>query len=913
MKKNVWIVLIFLAVCVSGQSYICSRTATVDTYCNDDGTRTAILYPSQVNVLTENGYEPFEDVATLEYRDGYFEFSYFNQVAKIELFAVVNSIEIDPKEINLMVDPIIRKHRGMFEYGVSLDGADKIEAFGFRIAGDEIKDVKYDFSDANTEKTAVERKDAKTAIVRILDSSTKLVIDPTIYVNSTMADAEVRAGAPDSNFGTSTLLGVMLNGGTINHTFMKFNLTDLPPDSMIDISSAYLYYCITNSGNTLGHSDIYNTTTDWAETTITYNNAPAPDTLQTTITNTGCMSSADVLPAVQAASKQSNRLVSLRFSYSGTGGSNAWYLIASKEYATAEYHPYLNITYTFTITPEPETGLVGYWKFNEGAGSATFDYSGYGNYGLISGANWTNSKYRMNYSLTYDGVNNNVNTGNASILNPAQNMTAMAWVYINTTFPSARWYYIMTKGVTQLEFGYSGWGDTWVFKPYNSSNSALTCSYKHSPQLYTWYHIAGTVNSTHTALYLNGVQVALCPVVNTGLKTSTASLTIGGDGAGKGIKSQIDEVKIYNRTLSDSEILAEYLKNGCFYDMNIAAFNESNLNQQIYFNLVLSNSSTSETFSNVWNWTANEYCNGSTPSGSVTVSVSNNSFYSPRYRYVNTADYPNVTMYLLPLDSPTTILTTFTVLYGASPIQNALIKIQRFINNNWVTIAEGMTDVSGSSGFILDYSQQYYIITNASGYIPRYDYLMPTRTQYYFLLQYGAGGSEFWQYYGKVAYDCEVDNSSFPTVTITCWVNDASNLMKYARLEVKKVGILGATQICNITNDTIPDVTLFCTVENANNTHIVYSLIAHFQDEHLLIQRIVDFLQPPALKLIGAFPALLLTLTLALAFIWSPVFVPIGAGIGITASALLGLISVPIDVLFALAIMLAVYLYLLKT
>ena len=35
-----------------------------------------------------------------------------------------------------------------------------------------------------------------------------------------------------------------------------------------------------------------------------------------------------------------------------------------------------------------ETGLVGYWKMNEGTGSSAIDHSGNGNDGTINGASW---------------------------------------------------------------------------------------------------------------------------------------------------------------------------------------------------------------------------------------------------------------------------------------------------------------------------------------------------------------------------------------------------------------------------------------------------------------------------------------------------------------------------------------------
>src|SRR3989344_5943621 len=52
----------------------------------------------------------------------------------------------------------------------------------------------------------------------------------------------------------------------------------------------------------------------------------------------------------------------------------------------------------------PTSGLIGYWKFDEGSGTMAQDYSGNNNIGtLTNGATWTTGKIGAN-ALNFDGT-----------------------------------------------------------------------------------------------------------------------------------------------------------------------------------------------------------------------------------------------------------------------------------------------------------------------------------------------------------------------------------------------------------------------------------------------------------------------------------------------------------------------------
>ena len=73
----------------------------------------------------------------------------------------------------------------------------------------------------------------------------------------------------------------------------------------------------------------------------------------------------------------------------------------------------------------------------------------------------------------------------------------------------------------------------------------------------TWTHLTLTYNGSVLTLYQNGVAVATTNVSGT-LSSGTETLQIGGSKYGEYFKGLIDEVRIYSRALSNSEIQTLY-------------------------------------------------------------------------------------------------------------------------------------------------------------------------------------------------------------------------------------------------------------------------------------------------------------------------------------------------------------------
>ena len=75
--------------------------------------------------------------------------------------------------------------------------------------------------------------------------------------------------------------------------------------------------------------------------------------------------------------------------------------------------------------------------------------------------------------------------------------------------------------------------------------------------LNTWTHLAATYNGNVLALYVNGTQAAQL-LVTGAVATSASPLKLGGNAIwGEWFAGQIDEVRIYNRALTATEIQAD--------------------------------------------------------------------------------------------------------------------------------------------------------------------------------------------------------------------------------------------------------------------------------------------------------------------------------------------------------------------
>jgi len=213
----------------------------------------------------------------------------------------------------------------------------------------------------------------------------------------------------------------------------------------------------------------------------------------------------------------------------------------------------------YSTTPNPGNGasdLISYWNLNENGGTTATDGVG-GNNGTITGATW--SPGYSGSCLHFNGTSNNVKVPNASKLNPVNAITMMVWAKTEEN-KSAK---LFQKGDWDGHgIGQDKWNG-WQVGIRLENNTSQTLEWGGGvPILNEWYHISLTYDGTTLSLYVNG-QLRNSKAVTGKLKVNTRDVSIGSDNAAqKFFKGLIDEVKIFGKALSQTEIQANYNEQG---------------------------------------------------------------------------------------------------------------------------------------------------------------------------------------------------------------------------------------------------------------------------------------------------------------------------------------------------------------
>jgi glucose/arabinose dehydrogenase/fibronectin type 3 domain-containing protein len=214
--------------------------------------------------------------------------------------------------------------------------------------------------------------------------------------------------------------------------------------------------------------------------------------------------------------------------------------------------PWSNIaTATLSVAPPAPAGLVAGYTFDAGSGTTTADSSGNNNTGTISGAAWDAGKFGG--ALKFDGSNDVVKVPSSASLNLSTGLTLAAWV--QPTASQQGWRTIMQKE-----------NDAWFLNASNGSgplhpaggvtangNDSIVTGPTASP-LHQWTHVAMTYDGATVRLYVNGTQVSTNAKSGT-LQQTTNPLSIGGNTPyGEYFGGLLDEVRVYNRALSATEV-----------------------------------------------------------------------------------------------------------------------------------------------------------------------------------------------------------------------------------------------------------------------------------------------------------------------------------------------------------------------
>ena len=225
------------------------------------------------------------------------------------------------------------------------------------------------------------------------------------------------------------------------------------------------------------------------------------------------------------------------------------------------------------IKPPPSNlGLVGYWSFDDCRSAKATDFSGSGNTGTLSGfsytgstSNWvTGNAAKRGCALNFDGVDDYVDVAN-SVVDVTAAHTITAWVNYNSDSRMMLFHKgdAATDPAVSYEINHNtGGAGTFGFRIGANSTQAM---YASGLTKNAWHHIAlvylgGAANNWKA--YLNGVEKTLTTATTDTLVNVTTNVRIGarknGAATQLGFSGSLDDVRIYNRALSPTEVTALY-------------------------------------------------------------------------------------------------------------------------------------------------------------------------------------------------------------------------------------------------------------------------------------------------------------------------------------------------------------------
>ncbi len=203
------------------------------------------------------------------------------------------------------------------------------------------------------------------------------------------------------------------------------------------------------------------------------------------------------------------------------------------------------------VCVNPPSGLVSWWRSENDAN----DFTSGNNGTLINGATFSPGK--VGQAFSFDGVDDYVIIASSANLTLTSAVSVELW--FNASSQAAN--QVLASRVDgvgqgwQVDYTANGGMNFWI-----GTGGIWARASTSSPSSNTWHHVAGTWDGSIIRLYVDGVEVN--STAKTGaISASATEITIGtynADLTAGYFKGLIDEVDIYNRALSASEIQAIY-------------------------------------------------------------------------------------------------------------------------------------------------------------------------------------------------------------------------------------------------------------------------------------------------------------------------------------------------------------------
>ncbi|MDD4785473.1 MAG: DUF2341 domain-containing protein, partial [Candidatus Shapirobacteria bacterium] len=236
----------------------------------------------------------------------------------------------------------------------------------------------------------------------------------------------------------------------------------------------------------------------------------------------------------------------------------------------------VNLGIKSSTAPSLKSSLIAHWKFEEGNGTTTKNSGSLNSAAdgiLQNGPSWTNDG-KFNKGLWLDGLNDYVQVPNQTSLKyTGGDMSFSVWFKPDASDDGGRIISKPWNGSGQYNYGIStggGSNPSLTFSLVGTSSYSL--GFNQTIPSDKWSHLTVTLNNnSQVKLYINGklTNSDTHSIVSWTPSSGDSNLTFaigtlypyGGSWAGvtsHATKGFIDEVKVYNSTITDQEVLQDY-------------------------------------------------------------------------------------------------------------------------------------------------------------------------------------------------------------------------------------------------------------------------------------------------------------------------------------------------------------------
>jgi hypothetical protein len=213
---------------------------------------------------------------------------------------------------------------------------------------------------------------------------------------------------------------------------------------------------------------------------------------------------------------------------------------------------FLILCFGVCFAQSTEDSLTAHFSFDGNAN----DISGNDNHGIVYGAELTDDRYgEANSAYLFDGDDDYIAIENYENFNNMDEYTVTAWVYpmdINS------YCCILSKVNPNRDIDFKLYNGRLSLEFYNNG-TYYVCRMDDSIPINSWTFVAGTWDGYHLKIYVNGEHIKTADFSGSSPAWTGEQLQIGKLSGIEAFNGKIDEVKVYRRELTETEIRSLFL------------------------------------------------------------------------------------------------------------------------------------------------------------------------------------------------------------------------------------------------------------------------------------------------------------------------------------------------------------------